>query len=489
MATTTRRRRSSYDLTPRWVTTKRIALALVAVVALVLGTYGVRLALALGHAFHQDPISAVVNALGGGSGSSVDSARQNLKRINIMLYGYGGDGHDGAYLSDSIMLVSIQPQATGPPQVAEVSFPRDWYVPIQLVSGKGARFARINEAYADGMNGLGPVDRTQLNAGAAVADATMAHLLGITVDHYVGVDFDAFDSAVDAVGGIDVTVANRFTDTQYPRGECAQGNCGYMTVHFSAGVQHMNGKQALIFARSRHGDNGEGSDFARSHRQQLIIAALKEKVVSIGGIGNLPNLLNALGDHVRTDLSIGDSEALYSLVQKVSPSSIEHVSVDNTNFLYDCGYPRSCGAYYLYARDRSFDTLDHFIQNVFVNEPALASKTPVIFYDASGRRLDASARWADVMAMLGLKTTDGGAVARQAKTQVIDQSDGTGRQTAAWLASYFGVPVTQPTPTPSASATALGAISATPGLAAGGVVVILGTAEEQAFLSNPGVGT
>src|ERR1700740_936874 len=126
MATTTRRRRSSYDVRPHWATTKRIVLAAVALVALVVGTYGGRLWVGLGHAVHQDPFSAVVNAVGGGGGSSVDQARQSLRRINIMLYGYGGDGHDGAFLTDSIMMVSIQPEAGGPARVAEISVPRDW---------------------------------------------------------------------------------------------------------------------------------------------------------------------------------------------------------------------------------------------------------------------------------------------------------------------------------------------------------------------------
>jgi len=472
------------------VTTKRVVLIIAAVLAAVVGTYGVRLALALGHAFHQDPLSAVVNALGGGRGSSVDTARQNLSRINIALYGYGGDGHDGAYLSDSIMIVSIQPQAHGQPLVAEISLPRDWYVPIQLGNGRHT-YGRINEAYADGMDGEGPVKPIALNAGAAVANPTLEHLLGIHIDHYVGIDFQAFASAVDAVGGVDVAVPHSFTDTQYPRGECAQGNCGYMTVHFTAGVQHMNGRQALIFARSRHGDNGEGSDFARSHRQQLIIAALKQKVVNIGGIGNLPDLLNALGDHVRTDLTPSDSEALYALVQGVNPSSVLHVSVDNTNFLYDCGYPRNCGAYYMYVHDRSFTSLDHFIDNVFVKPDALAEKVPVTFVDASGRRLDASGSWATVFGELGLHTLDGGAAVRQAGTQVIDESDGDGTKTAAWLAKFFGVSVTKQAPaSASATATAAGRASPSPTAAAGsgGIVVILGTAEEEDFLGNPGTG-
>ncbi len=278
-----------------------------------------------------------------------------------MVYGYGGNGHDGAFLSDSIMLISINPQTNGSAQVAEISIPRDWYVPIELGGGK-TTYGRINEAYADGMAGQGPVAANQPTAGASVADPTIEHLLGVNVDYFVGVDFTAFKAAVDSAGGVDVNVQHSFTDTQYPHGECDQGDCSYMTVHFNAGMQHMNGATALIFARSRHGDNGEGSDFARSRRQQLVIAALKQKVVSIGGIGSLPDLLNALGDNVLTNLTVGDAEALYGLVKNVNPASIEHVSLDDTNFLYDCGYPVNCGAYYLYAHDRTFASLQHFIQ-------------------------------------------------------------------------------------------------------------------------------
>src|SRR5215831_16248849 len=168
----TRRRRSRYYLAPRWVTPKRIAIALALAVIVGVGQYGVRLALALAHASHDNPFSAVANALSGGNGSSVDRARQNLQRINIMVYGYGGDGHDGAYLSDSIMMVSIQPQPNGPPQVAEVSIPRDWYVPITLGANK-FDYGRINQAYSDGMSGDGPAQSGAVNAGASVADPTM----------------------------------------------------------------------------------------------------------------------------------------------------------------------------------------------------------------------------------------------------------------------------------------------------------------------------
>ena len=467
----TRRRRSRYTVVPRWVTPKRVIALIAAIVLVGVGQYGVRLALALAHASHDNPFSAVINALSGGNGSSVDKAKQNLQRINIMIYGYGGDGHDGAYLSDSIMMVSIQPQVNGPPQVAEISIPRDWYVPNQLAGGK-VDYGRINQAYSDGMNGEGTVAASAVNAGGSVADATMTHLFGVTIGHFAGIDFAAFKAAVDSVGGVDVVVPNTFTDTQYPHGECDQGDCAYMTVHFNAGPQHMNGTTALEFARSRHGDNGEGSDFARSRRQQLILAALKTKAESVGGIGNLPGLISSLGDNVLTDLTIGDMESLYGLVKDVNTKNVEHVSIDDTNFLYECGYPANCGASYLYAHDRSYQSIAHFIQNVLPNVNAVAQHAPVWFYDGSGRGLDASGRWASLMGMLGFSTTDGGAVTRQAVTQVIDLSHGKDSQTAQWLASYFGVTVTTPV-----------------GAASGGVEVILGTAEESAFLGNPGVGS
>jgi len=454
-------------------------------VLIVVGTFGVRLALALSKAFHTDPFSAVVAAIEGGHGSSVDVAHQNLQRINIMLYGYGGDGHNGAYLTDSLMLVSIMPSANGPPEIAEVSLPRDWYAPIQLGGGH-TTVGRVNEAYADGMLGRGPVNASALTAGAAVANPTFEHLLGIHIDHWIGVDFQAFKETVDAVGGVDVNVANAFTDDQYPHGECDQGDCSYIAVHFNSGMQHMNGRTALIYARSRHGNNGEGSDFARSRRQQLVIAALKQKVVSVGGIGSLPDLINALGDNVRTDLQIGDVESLYGLIKDVDVSKIEHISIDNTNFLYDCGYPYSCGAYWLYTNDKSFTSLAHFIDKLFPSSAVKAEKAVVTVEDASGRNRGASGRWTSLLSQLGFTASDGGSVVKQTVTQVIDKSGGADTQTAQWLADYFGVSVTKP---PPATASPSGGTAPAQASTNGGVVVVLGTGEEKTFSGNPGVGS
>jgi LCP family protein required for cell wall assembly len=486
-----RRRRSRYNVLPGWLTRKRAVVSLAVVFSLILvtaGVYGVRLSFALAKTFHTNPISAVIGALGGGHGSRVDHQTQQLQRINLVLYGYGGVQHSGAYLTDSIMVVSIQPIANHPPQIAEISIPRDWYVPIPLKNGRTTD-ERINFAYAAGMMGEGPQPPSAVDAGAAVADPVLTHLLGIGITYFVGVDFSAFEQAVNAVGGINIDVPTGFTDYQYPAGECDLGNCGYKTVRFRAGMQHMNGATALIYSRSRHGNNGQGSDFARSRRQQQIIVALKAQIESVGGIGKLPDVINALGNNVLTNLTISDAESLYGLVQTVNPATIEHISIDDTNFLYDCGYPARCGAYYLYARDQSFTSISHYVQDVFPSQAALGEAAHVTFVDASGGRNNASGRWTSLMGMLGFATANGGNTTSQVATQVIDRSGGKDAATAAWLAAYFGVSVTTvvpSTPAPTASGTAVP--TAVPSAAAAGVTVVLGSAEERAFLGNPGIG-
>jgi LCP family protein required for cell wall assembly len=482
-----RRRRSRYNVVPRWITRKRAVVSVILMFSLLLvagGVYGVRLSLALAKTFHTNPISAVIGALQGGHGSAVERQQQHYQRINIVLYGYGGVQHSGAYLTDSIMVISIQPLQGHPPQIAEISIPRDWYVTIPLRNGRSTQ-QRINFAYAAGMLGEGPHPASAVDAGAVVADPVIAHLLGIGINYFVGVDFDAFKQAVDAVGGVNIDVPVGFTDYQYPAGECDLGNCGYQKVHFNAGMQHMNGANALIYARSRHGNNGQGSDFARSRRQQQIIVALKAQLESVGGIGKLPDVLNALGNNVLTDLSIGDAEALYGLVNGVNPATIEHISIDDTNFLYDCGYPTRCGSYYLFADDQSFKSLSHFVQDIFPTPAALGDGAHVTFINASGRNNNATTRWASLMHMVGFATTAGGRLPTRAVTQVIDNSGGKDTAAAQWLAAYFGVSVTTE-PAPTAATTTPPATPAA--AAAGGVTVILGSAEEQAFLGNPGVG-
>jgi LCP family protein required for cell wall assembly len=459
------------------MTTRRTVVAVVVVVALVGGVFGYRILDGLAHVFHTNVVSVIGSLVRGENGSTIQNNQvANEQRINIALYGYGGAGHDGAYLSDSIMVISIQPHATGPPQVAEISIPRDWDVPIYNAAGKKVDQGKINQAYSDGvLDGDGGVPAGQEDAGGAMADAALSHLLGIPIDYFVGLDFTAFDQGVDAVGGIDINVPVSFVDPQYP--SCDADTCPYETISFKAGEQHMNGATALEYARSRHGGNGQGTDFARSQRQQQILTAIKQKVLSVGGIGDLPSLLDALGGNVDTNMTLDDVEAIYNLVKGVNSAAIIHVGLDATNFLYECNVP-DCSADYLYAYDGTYATIDHFMQNIFALPGSLGEDPNVGIEDGSGKGNGASGRWVAIFGDLGWSTQDLGRVPTTSVTEVIDRSGGTDTAAAKWFAAYFGVSVTtEPPPSPGASGSA------------DGVIVVLGQDEESAFNHDPGYGS
>jgi hypothetical protein len=144
-----------------------------------------------------------------------------------------------------------------------------------------------------------------------------------------------------------------------------------------------------------------------------------------------------------------------------------------------------CGAYYLYANDDSFKSIAHYVEDIFPTPAALADGGQVTFINGSGRNNNATTRWASLMNMIGFSTKAGGHAATQLATEVIDNSGGADTAEAQWLAAYFGVSVTTE-PAPTAPATTPPATAAA--APAGGVTVILGSAEEQAFLGDPGVG-
>ncbi|MEK7625540.1 MAG: LCP family protein, partial [Patescibacteria group bacterium] len=214
---------------------------------------------------------------------------QDEDRINILLLGIGGSGHDGPYLSDTNIIVSLKPSTN---EVALISVPRDLGA---LVGTHGWR--KINSADA-----FGEAERP--GAGGEYARQVFENTFRLKIPYFLRVDFTAFQELIDKLGGINVNVPTAFTDASYPG-----PNFSYTTVHFDAGVQLMDGEHALSYSRSRHGNAGEGSDFARSRRQQLIIEAVKEKMLSLGTYtnpGKIKNVYDSLKSHVSTNLNIAE---------------------------------------------------------------------------------------------------------------------------------------------------------------------------------------
>lgn len=213
------------------------------------------------------------------------------ERMNILVLGIGGAGHDGSNLTDTILLASIDLKQK---RVGIVSIPRDLAYPL----GSG-RFEKINAVHVY-------AEKENPGQGALKTAQAFSELFDTRIDHVARIDFQGFEKLIDAVGGVSINVEKSFTDASYPTNNPPNG---WKSVSFKKGVQQMSGEQALIFTRSRHGNNGEGSDFARSRRQQLVMLAVREKLLSLGTLtdpGKMADIYRVISEHIQTDLSVWD---------------------------------------------------------------------------------------------------------------------------------------------------------------------------------------
>jgi LCP family protein required for cell wall assembly len=190
-------------------------------------------------------------------------------RTNILVMGKAGGVHDGPDLTDTMMLVSV---SLTNHDIKIISIPRDTWIPEIR--------AKINSAYYWG-------NQKTLGGGIIFAKAITEEVVGVPIQYGAVIDFSGFKDIIDQLGGIEVTVANSFTDYYYPiagrENDTCNGDpkflCRYETLTFNAGPQTMNGDTALKFVRSRHALGIEGTDVAREARQQKVIDAIKNKLL------------------------------------------------------------------------------------------------------------------------------------------------------------------------------------------------------------------
>ncbi len=292
---------------------------------------------------------------------------EDQDRVNILILGIGGPGHDGPYLTDTMIVASVQP-STG--KVALLSIPRDLVVNIP-----GYDYRKINNVLSFGR------DQKYPGGGEALTVKVVSDLLDIPIQYYARVDFTAFQEIVDQVGGVDLTVNTAFSDYSYPT-----NNYGYQTVKFKAGPQHMNGDLALKFSRSRHGTNGEGSDFARSARQQKLLVALKEKLLSFGTLANpkrISDILGAVGQHSQTNMEVWEIVRLAKLSENVNSSTIVNKVIDETTTGLVKSATGEGGAFILVPISRSYADIQFLAQNIFLIGQAEAEHATVAVVNAT----------------------------------------------------------------------------------------------------------
>ena len=211
-------------------------------------------------------------------------------RTNLVFLGLGGEGHEAPDLTDSMIFVSLSHQTNS---ITMISLPREIWVPTMQ--------AKINTAYHYG-------NEKRADGGRDLSKSAVSEILGLPVHYALALDFTGFIKAIDAVGGIDVTIERGFDDYKYPipgKEQAEPDSARYEHLHFEAGITHMDGATALKFARSRHAEGDEGTDFARSARQQKIILAFRDKLLQSNtflDFEKLKALFSSFSSSVDTDI-------------------------------------------------------------------------------------------------------------------------------------------------------------------------------------------
>jgi LCP family protein required for cell wall assembly len=294
----------------------------------------------------------------------VESSDRKIKgesddRINILLLGMGGKNHDGGNLTDTIMLVSLQPSTK---KVAMMSVPRD-----MMISVEGMGWKKINA-----INALAESEK-EGSGGEAISQA-VSDVLGIPIHYYVRVDFQGFVNIIDELGGVEVYVDNILEDYSYPisgQEDNPNYNSRYEHLYISQGWQTMDGSLALKYARSRHGLGIEGSDFARSKRQQKIIEAVKNKLLKKENIlkpAMISSIASELRENISYNLSTWEIIKLWQNFKDISSDDISNYVLDNSaNGLLVDGMSEA-GAYILTPRSGDYTEIQYLVHNFFYNK-------------------------------------------------------------------------------------------------------------------------
>jgi len=221
-------------------------------------------------------------------------------RVNVLMVGYGGGDHDGAYLADSIQVLSVDPQTD---TTTTVPIPRDlWIEGIPSFSQNG----KVNEVFATGHATTEGEEAARVDAAAVQLAQVLSEVTGLEIHHWLAIDFAGFQEMVDAVGGVTVNNPVAF---DYTTIEALHFAGRWETGGFAAGEIHLDGDQALAYTRARYTSVfSESNDFARSVRQARVLAALRTKLGEggIASIGPGLGLMDAMEGRVRTDLSAID---------------------------------------------------------------------------------------------------------------------------------------------------------------------------------------
>lgn len=245
-------------------------------------------------------------------------------RINILFVGLrGGEPTepDCPFCTDTLILLTVDPLTK---TAGMLSIPRDMWVNIP-----GFGYSRINTAWSLGRGSKLP------GGGPALSMKTISHFVGVPVDYYVQVDFDTFVDIIDLIGGVDV-----YNDETLMLDPAAHGK-DYPKVKLTCcGMRHLNGRVALAYARCRHAEQGcANGDIGRAQRQQKVIFAIRDKVLSPENFPSLlaqaPELYETFSSGIHTNMSLDDAIRLAVMAREIPKEAIKNKVIDNSMIMLD----------------------------------------------------------------------------------------------------------------------------------------------------------
>ncbi len=283
--------------------------------------------------------------------SAIERVKNNeLDRINILLLGIRGVGDPhGGLLTDAIMVLSVKPR-TG--EAAMISIPRDLYVKVPYHNYEH----KINEVYAVGFSedkNKNLNERSQ--EGLKYSKKAVAKITGLDIHYAASADFKAFEEIIDTLGGVTITLNKPF----YEPNQFEEG-----MISLPAGVQTIDGKTALLFARARF----SSSDFDRAKRQQQILVALKNKALNLGVLTNplkVVNIFNSVGNHIRTDMELWEIQEMAVMAKKIDGAKIKKKVFDTSSegLLYSSRDEK--GSYILLPVGDNYSKIQEYCEGIF----------------------------------------------------------------------------------------------------------------------------
>jgi LCP family protein required for cell wall assembly len=349
-------------------------------------------------------------------------------RVNILVAANSADdaGHNGANLTDSIMVLSVNTKNN---TALMLSIPRDLWVNIP-----GVGHSKINAAYPNGgMNKLQSVVEDDL---------------GLTIDYQALVNYGAFRDLVNAVGGITINIKSSDPRGIYdPSLDYKTRTCCAL-AKYPNGPVTLNGTQALNLARARgdaYGSYGfPNSDFDRTEHQRQMLLAIKDKASSPSVVANplkLTKLIDAVGNNVKTNLQVDEIETLYADSKKIDDSKIDSYNINtlngkNTTMLANYTTPDGQSALIPSAGVDDFSDIQAKIKKILTADPVTKEgATTVVLNGTASNGL--AMKQENKLIAKGMTVSVGDSPAVQATTTIVDNSNGEMPNTLAYLKQQY----------------------------------------------------